>query len=283
MRILVTGATGFIGRYLIDELLKSGNEIIATGIEEKESVEFGLARELTYMKHDFSEILDNYFTYFKKPNKLIHLAWGGLPNYKELFHFEKNLFQSYNFIKHMVLNGCTDITVLGTCLEYGMKNGPLSESFPSNPENPYSLAKDTLRRFLEELNKRHPFNLKWIRLFYLYGSGQNENSILEQLKLSLERNEKSFNMSGGEQLRDYLPVETAAEYIAKIALQMEVNGVINCCSGKPVSIRSLVENYLIESGKTITLNFGYYPYTDYEPMAFWGDSSKLKTIVERAR
>jgi dTDP-6-deoxy-L-talose 4-dehydrogenase (NAD+) len=86
-------------------------------------------------------------------------------------------------------------------------------------------------------------------------------------------------MSGGEQLRDYLPVEKAAAYIAQIALQNEVTGAINCCSGNPISVKQLVKDYLENSGKMIELNLGYYPYPDYEPMAFWGDTNKLQQII----
>ena len=85
-------------------------------------------------------------------------------------------------------------------------------------------------------------------------------------------------MSGGEQLRDYLPVETVAEYICRIALQTEINGVLNCCSGKPSSIRRLVEKVISEMNSNIVLNMDYYPYPDYEPLAFWGDVSRLKSI-----
>ena len=114
----------------------------------------------------------------------------------------------------------------------------------------------------------------------MYGTGQNPNSIISQLERALESNEEIFSMSGGEQLRDYLSVEKVAEYIVKISLQNRFNGIINCCSGNPISIRKLVENYLESRDKTIKLNLGYYPYPDYVPMAFWGDNTKLKTILK---
>ena len=87
-------------------------------------------------------------------------------------------------------------------------------------------------------------------------------------------------MSGGEQLRDYLPVEKIAEIIVKTALQNDVTGIINCSSGIPVSIRKIVEDYLVQNNFSINLNFGYYPYNDYEPLAFWGSTEKLKRIIE---
>jgi nucleoside-diphosphate-sugar epimerase len=147
------------------------------------------------------------------------------------------------------------------------------------PANPYAIAKDSLRRFLEELHKKYPFVLKWARLFYMYGKGQNPNSLLSQLESAISMNAVEFNMSGGEQVRDYLPVEQVAENIVKIALQQKVTGVINCSSGEPVMLKDFVKNYLDKNNKKIRLNLGYYPYTDYEPFRFWGDNTKLKSIL----
>ena len=85
-------------------------------------------------------------------------------------------------------------------------------------------------------------------------------------------------MSGGEQVRDFLPVEKVAAYITSIALQNDVTGIINCCSGKPVKIKKLVEDFVRSRNKQIHLNLGFYPYPDYEPMSFWGDNTKLKKV-----
>ena len=113
----------------------------------------------------------------------------------------------------------------------------------------------------------------------MYGTGQNPNSLLSQLDRALANGEVGFNMSGGEQQRDYLPVETVVAYISKIALQNEVEGIINCCSGNPVTVKHFVENYLAKNNQHIQLNLGHYPYADYEPMRFWGDDKKLKSIL----
>jgi dTDP-6-deoxy-L-talose 4-dehydrogenase (NAD+) len=178
----------------------------------------------------------------------------------------------------MIESGTRNIVVTGTCFEYGLQEGCLSEDLPAKPNTVYGIAKNTLRIFLEQLQKKIPFDFKWIRLFYLYGEGQNKNSILEQLKSAIDRHDKIFNMSGGEQLRDYLPVETVVENIVKITLQNKVQGIINNCSGNPISIRRLVEEYLKKIGKNIELNLGYYNYNNHEPHAFWGNTKKLDEI-----
>jgi len=86
-------------------------------------------------------------------------------------------------------------------------------------------------------------------------------------------------MSGGEQIRDYLPVIQSAYYIVKIATQNKINGIINCCSGKPIRIKKLIKNYLVKKKAKIILNYGVYPYNNYEPMFFWGNKKKLEKII----
>jgi len=280
-KVLVTGATGFIGNYVIEELLRLNCDVIATSLHEEKAKQFDWHNKVKYLSFDLNDLDDskNYFDYFGKPDLLIHLAWEGLPNYKSSFHVDENLPRHFSFLSNLIRNGLKDVSITGTCFEYGMKEGRLSENMPSAPDNFYAIAKDLLRKQLEELKSKYSFSLKWIRLFYMYGKGQNPKSILAQLEKAIQNKEAVFNMSGGEQVRDYLPVEKVAEYIAKIALQTETDGIINCCSGSPISIKQLVENYLRQKQSEIKLNLGFYPYPDYEPMAFWGDDRKLKSIL----
>lgn len=271
MKITVTGGTGFIGNYLVKSLLDNGIEVIVTGIDLNIATHYPWFEKVTFIEFDINaKQSEEVLKKIASSDKLIHLAWSGLPNYKELFHFEENLMTQYFFLKELVSLGLKDITVTGTCFEYGMKEGPLNTEMPADPQNPYALAKDTLRKFLQELQKKESFKLKWLRLFYMYGEGQSEKSILSQLEQAIKNGDEVFNMSGGEQLRDYLPVNEVAKRIADVAIDNQKNGIYNICSGKPISIKTLVGNYLKENNKSIKLNLGYYPYPDYEPMAFWG-------------
>lgn len=280
MKVLVTGATGFIGRYVVNELLSSGCHIIATSRNQDKARSYKWYSRVQYIPCDLNEASENFFQFFQRPDLLIHLAWEGLPNYTDLFHLEKNLFSNYRFLKNMVEHGLKSMLVAGTCFEYGMQSGALKETMITIPNNPYGLAKDTLRKFLEQLQQKYRFLFKWLRLFYIYGESQSEQSLLSQLEKAIRKGKKRFNMSGGEQVRDYLPVEKVAEYIVKVSMQDKVSGIINCCSGVPVSIRKLVEDYLEKKQKSIHLNLGYYSYPDYEPMAFWGCDKKLQIALK---
>lgn len=277
MKIAVTGASGFVGRAVLTELARRGVEtVVASACSNVGSI---TAQGFTNIGIDIHDPPPDAFERLGCPDVLIHLAWGGLPNYRSLHHIEQELPAQYRFLATLVKSGLRSLVVAGTCFEYGMQSGPLSEDLPTRPDNPYGFAKDTLHRQLAFLKDRHPFALTWARLFYLYGEGQADTSLLPQLRKAVAQGEKLFNMSGGEQLRDYLSVEVAARDLVSLALAKRDVGPINVCSGRPASIRRLVEGWIHDNGWTIDLKLGYYPYPDYEPLAFWGDARKLFEIV----
>lgn len=268
MKVAVTGATGFIGRHVVAELAVRAVEVVAV-VRPSSTKNLALTAGKV-VSLDLHEAPANALEVMGCPDVLIHLAWDGLPNYKSLHHFEAELPAQYRFLKGLIESGLQNLVVAGTCFEYGMQSGPLSVDNESRPTNPYGFAKDALRRQLKYLQSVNPYALTWARLFYLYGEGQPGTSLYPQLKSAVARGDKAFNMSGGEQLRDYLDVADAAKQIVSLALERKNHEIVNVCSGKPTSVRRLVEGWIEENGWPIILNLGYYPYPDYEPMAFWG-------------
>ncbi len=280
MKILVTGATGFIGTHVVLELLRRDVEVVASSRDMEKAKDFPWFSHVEYIPADVYTAEPDFFEYFGRPSRLIHLAWDRLDDFRDLHHLEVNVPLHFNFIKNLVVNGLNHVVVTGTCLEYGMQNGCLVETLETRPIIPYGLAKDTLRKYLEQLFIEIPTTFLWIRPFYVYGRGQNHKSIIPQLEAAMAEGKTEFNMSSGEQLRDYLPVEKMAEYIAAIALQEKITGIINCGGGAPISIRKLVEDHVQKKGSNIRLNLGQLPAVDYEPLAFWGDTSKLNRILQ---
>ena len=272
MKIAVTGATGFIGRHVIAALQTTDVEIVAvvrdTRLMTASPLKDWQSCHTVFM--DIAKPSENAWQQLGYPDVLIHLAWDGLPNYKSLHHFETELPKHYSFLKQLIKEGLPAIVVAGTCFEYGMRSGALSADLLPQPANAYAYGKAALHQQLQLLQTTHAFKLTWARLFYLYGRGQAPTSLYTQLQQAIARGDKVFNMSGGEQLRDYLPVEVAAQQLVQLAISQHAMNTVNICSGRPVSVRGLIEQWLSEKNSDMHLNLGYYPYPDYEPMAFWG-------------
>jgi dTDP-6-deoxy-L-talose 4-dehydrogenase (NAD+) len=279
--VLVTGATGFIGRHVVKALLARGFAVraVARDADKARSMPWYGDAAVEFVAADIHAAATDVSALSEGVDALMHLAWPGLPNYAGLFHFEVNLPADYAFIKQVVRSGVSQVLVTGTCFEYGLQSGPLSESTLAQPVNPYGLAKNTLRQFLEALSRTEAFTLQWARLFYLYGEGQNPNSLLAALERAIQAGDTQFDMSPGDQLRDYLAVEDAAACLVTALEHPQFAGVFNCCSGQPVSVRALVEDYLQARGAKISLNLGHYGYSAHEPMAFWGTRDRLQQLL----
>ncbi|MBE3143846.1 MAG: NAD-dependent epimerase/dehydratase family protein [Planctomycetes bacterium] len=280
MRYLVTGADGFVGSSIIAELLSRGHSIIATSSEHTRASTMRWFGDVEY--HELDPSLPNIDlpSSFESVDRIIHLGWSDIPKYLDMVHIEKNLMWSYWFLRRLIHAGVCDVTVLGTCLEYGMKNGEIVEETPPAPHIPYAVAKDALRRFLEQLQGSISFRLKWVRLFYVYGPGQRLNSLVGALDAAIDRGDSSFDMSTGEQIRDYLRIDRAAHAIVRVSEQERVLGAINCGSGNPISVRRFVEEYISNRGGRMVLNVGRRTYPDYEPLAFWASTVKLREAID---
>ena len=273
MKIAVTGATGFIGRHVVAELERRGHAVVLL-LRATSVLPDGWQRHEARRCYLTGGALDA-----GRPDALIHLAWGGLPNYNSLHHFEQELPAQYALLKLLLASGVTRVVVSGTCFEYGMRSGPLDETMETQPGNPYAFAKDALRRQLEFLQRERPFQLTWARLFYMHGEGQAAGSLLPLLQQAVARGDTRFPMSGGEQLRDYLPVADVARHLVSLAESDTGFGVVNVSSGRPTSVRSLVEGWIAGNGWAIEPELGRFPYPAHEPMAFWGDNQKLRRCL----
>lgn len=282
MRVLVTGATGFVGRHVVAALVARGHSVVAASRTRRTAASMPWFGQVSYVECDVQRDFARLLEAQPPPDVLLHLAWPGLPNYRDFFHLHENLPADLRFLSAAVSRGVPRLMVAGTCLEYGMQFGPLEENGDTRPTTAYGLAKDTLRKSLQLLQGSLPFTLQWVRLFYMYGEGQNPKSLLATLDRAIDEGLPAFNMSAGDQLRDYLPIEAVAGHFARLVEHPECSGVINCCSGRPVSVRQMVEQRCEARGASLRLNRGYYPYPDYEPLAFWGVPSKLAALGEAA-
>jgi dTDP-6-deoxy-L-talose 4-dehydrogenase (NAD+) len=275
--IAVTGASGFVGRNVVFALRRRAVDLTLLGRQPARLA--ALAPEATVIPLDIADLGKFEWDRLGNPDILVHLAWDGLPNYASRAHLDSELPRQIAFLQAMLASGIPKLLVTGTCLEYGMKSGCLAEDLLPEPHTPYGQAKHALRLALDAARENRKFALTWARLFYTYGEGQSPQSLYAQINAAVARGDKLFDMSGGQQLRDFVPVAVMAETIVQLALLGCDAGAVNVCSGRPISVLRLVESWRAANGWSIQLNPGRYPYPDYEPMEFWGDRRKLDRLL----
>lgn len=282
MHIAISGATGFIGREVTSALIREGHSV--TTVVRPGSA--GVAADIwgsavQAMEIDLASPGSGLYKRLGQPDSFLHLAWGMLNDFNCLTHMSVEFPLHLRFLNALVTSGLPRLAVVGTCLEYGLQYGALHEDLPTDPVTSYGLAKDSLRRSLQLLQKQVQFDLVWARLFYVYSAKAVRRTLLTQLSESVARGDTRFAMSLGEQLRDYLSSEEQAILIARLAVAQGSNGVVNICSGKPISVRRLVEDWITQNGWSIALDLGKHPIPTYEPIAFWGDRSKLDQMLNQ--
>ena len=278
MKVAVTGASGFIGRHVLDALTTmGGHEIMAC--RRAGDLPTSPHPSETWMALDIHAPPARAFDALGCPDVVIHLAWHGLPNYQSPEHVNVELVHQTAFLRALVEAGLKRLVVTGTCFEYGLQTECLSEESVPQPVTVYGEAKQQLHKALMEVQVRDGFDLRWLRLFYLYGPGQNPNALYASLSAAVARGDKSFDMSPGDQTRDFLDVREAAHLIAKLSILEQCPPVLNVCSGQPIAVKDIVRRWLDQMGADMDLNLGAFEYPGYEPMSFWGDASLLQKTI----
>lgn len=276
--VAVTGASGFLGRHVLQTLAAMPISVVAHARTARpEQVDND---RLNWVYFDLADASTDVFSHLRRPDIVIHLAWQGLPNYTAPHHFVEELPRQFAFLSRLAESGLAKLVVTGTCLEYGLRSGERAETDPTEPTTFYGLAKDALRRSLTLRYGGTTLDLRWLRLFYQYGPGQAATSLYSLFHAAVARGDRQFDMSRGEQIRDFMPADQVAAAIVALALAPSVPPIVNLCSGTPRSVRGLVEEWRTLAGSDIALNLGRYPYPTYEPFAFWGDRSRLASVLK---
>lgn len=270
--ILVTGASGFIGGHLIKELKKKCNLILTYNKNKIKDNKNYRVIKLDLNKKNYSEIIK-----LKKINTLIHLAWDNLNNFQSNIHIKKNLDKNKNFIKTMIDLGCKNIIIAGTCYEYGLQEGRLAEKLNSKPIVNYAIAKNKLRKYLEELKKKNKFKLSWLRIFFIYGLNKRRDT-LTNLLIKSKENKKIIYINNLIK-RDYLEVEKVAKIITKISLKNKDYGIVNICSGKAIDMKNFVSKVKNKYRINPSVSFVRNRQRKYEPENFYGCKKKLNNIL----
>lgn len=272
MRILVTGANGYIGQGVVKQLLDNKNEVIATDLSTENVDDRAKCIDCDIFS------VTNPFEFFEKPEVVLHLAWRNGFVHNSISHIE-DLPSHYLFIKQILDGGSKHIAILGTMHEIGFFEGSINENTPTNPQSLYGIAKDALRKSVFLLCKEHQAICQWIRGFYIVGNSQFGSSIFSKITKAEQNNEKYFPFTTGQNQWDFLDYDDFCKQVVCIVEQDEVNGIINACSGYPEKLAERVERFIKENNYLIKLNYGAFPDRPYDSKAVWGDNSKILKIM----
>ena len=221
---------------------------------------------------------ENVFEQLKQPDVCIHLAWRD-----GFVHNSKNhlgdLSSHFRFLTSLIDGGLKHLLVMGTMHEVGYYEGVINEYTPCNPLSMYGIAKDALRRAMLLYCKDKNCLLQWCRAFYILGDDKNNHSIFTKLLEADAAGKETFPFTTGKNQYDFITVTELAHQIACVATQTEVTGIINCCSGKPVSLAERVEQYIKDHHLKIKLEYGVYPDRAYDSPCVYGDAGKVRVIM----
>ena len=237
MKVLVTGANGYIGYGVVRELVKDGVDVIATDISaqsEESSVKFIQANIFQ---------VDNPYLFFDKPDILLHLAWRDGFRHSSHTHMD-DLPKHYRFVERMIEEGIGQVCILGSVHEVGFFEGSVSEDTPTNPQSLYGIAKNALRNAVMLKAKEYNIVFQWVRGFYIVGNTEMGCSVFSKIAEAYKEGQRHFPFTNGLNQFDFIDYDVFCRQIVSTIEQADVTGIINCCSGYPERISDRVENLI---------------------------------------
>lgn len=274
MKILVTGANGYIGSRVVQKLLDLGAEVSAADISETH-----IDTRAKIFIADIFEKRDNWFEYFGKPDVCLHMAWrdGFVHNSTKNIEDVSNHF---TFLKGMIDNGLQHVVSMGSMHEVGYYEGMVCEDTPCKPLSLYGIAKYALREALTLYAAQNDVTFQWLRGYYIYGDDLFGNSIFCKIRKAVASGQTHFPFTSGKNSYDFLHIDKMSEYIARCSIQSDVTGIIDICSGVPICLGEMIENYIKVNNLPIVLDYGKYSDRAYDSPCIYGDVTKLNKVLE---
>ena len=273
---LVTGANGYIGRYVVKTLLDEGHQVTACDIRFTDVDTRATKVECNLFENVELHIYDK----LGRPDVCIHMAWRDGFVHNSNSHL-LDLSAHYLFLTSMIDGGLRQLAVMGTMHEVGYWEGMIDEATPCNPTSIYGIAKDTLRKSLLQYCTTHNCLLQWLRAFYILGDDLKNHSIFSKLLIADANGNKTFPFTTGKTKYDFITVDELAFQISTVVSQTEIGGIINCCSGTPVTLAEQVEEFIKEHKLNIKLEYGAFPDRSYDSPIIYGDATKIKKILKK--
>ncbi len=273
MKILVTGANGYLGQGIVRAILDAGNEVVASDLKID-----NVDKRAVAVAGNMFEIQEPY-KYFGKPDALLHLAWrDGFIHYSNA-HID-DLPKHFAFLKAMADGGIKQIAVMGSMHEIGFFEGSINENTPCHPTTPYGIGKNALRDLTEMICKQKNIVFQWMRGYYIVGNSKFGSSIFSKITAAVDEGKKEFPFTLGQNQYDFIDYLDFCLQVAAVVGQQKEQRIINICSGRPEKLADRVERFIKENKYDIRLQYGAFPDRPYDSKAIWGDDTKIVRIME---
>jgi nucleoside-diphosphate-sugar epimerase len=276
-RVLVTGATGFIGRHSLPRLLESGYEVHAVGGQRSPEVP---SRDIVWYRANLLEPGEIASLVEKvQPSHLLHFAWYAVPG--KYWTAPENLAwvrATINLMQVFSDHGGQRAVMAGSCAEYDWKFDYCSELFtPCRPATLYGACKHGTQVLLDAWSRQASISSAWGRIFFLYGPGEYPTRLVPSVINSLLRNEPA-RCTHGNQVRDFMYVEDVAAAFVEL-LGSDVKGAVNIASGVSTTLKEVIHALADHLNKRDLVRLGAVPAPAGEPDALIADVGRLRDEV----
>jgi nucleoside-diphosphate-sugar epimerase len=275
MILVITGASGFVGKHVLPLLMQHSIEIHAISRQKMEVPFNGIHWHQVNLFHadDVGRFMNSV-----KPTHLLHLAWEATPGvyWNSLTNFQW-VEASLCLMRHFYDHGGQRMVTAGTCAEYEWGENTLIEDLsPLTYSSPYAVCKNYARALIEDFSKQTGLSCAWGRIFFAYGPYEKSNRLIPYAIRSLLLNQE-IRCTDGKHRRDFLFAQDVAEAFISI-LMSKVEGPVNIASGTAVSIKEVLQQISQRIGKPELIQYGALPITHAEMPLVEGRIHKLQEL-----
>jgi nucleoside-diphosphate-sugar epimerase len=278
VKVLVTGAGGFVGGAVVRALAARGFEVVAQIRRRALQAELDRLERVRTISLELEDVdaVDAVLAQ-EAPDAVVHAAWyAAAGDYRSSAENLSSLSMTIHLAQRVIHRGCAKLIGIGSGLEYRPRAEPLRESDPTEPNTLYGATKLAAWTVMQGLARGTNTELVWARIFHVYGPGEGADRLLSRLTRELLAG-RAVELSPGLQVRDQIHVDDVADALARL-IDPSVSGIVNVCSGAPVTLRDVVTALATRLGRTDLLHFGARPYLPDEVMYMAGNNLRLQAL-----